>query len=124
MKVHGKQFGFITTYEATIFFKQAPAPHGNGTVLYHSRVINHDTLSRNVVSAPLSGNVSLRECMIFIACASSESSDYANYETRWTELLETNKSRGTAPGSRDGRLPGGHAGGRSSPFSARPFCPF
>ena len=75
MKVHGKQFGYITTYEATVFFKQAPGPNGNGTALYHSRVISHAAPSRNVVTAALSGNVSLRECMLFIACASSENSD-------------------------------------------------
>ena len=120
MKVHGKRFGYITTYEATVFFKQAPAPRGNGTVLYHSRVISHATPSRNVGSGPLSGNVSLRECMLFIACASSENSDYANHETIWTETWESNKSRSAAPGPHDGRIGGGQGGGKSTPFYSRP----
>lgn len=72
------KYGFLTTYEQTIFLKQDKHPTRKGRwVLWHSPVILHDTQSRRVPGPSGRGQdlsnpalyrqrVSLRECFLFL----------------------------------------------------------
>ena len=71
-----RKYGFLTTYNETIFFKQEKHPTKKRWILWHSPVIGHDTPS-SVVGGPgtqrkeLSNpalyrtKVSLRECFLY-----------------------------------------------------------
>lgn len=77
------KYGFLTTYDQTIFLKQTPHQARKGrSVLWHSPVIAHNTASRPVEKNH-SGNalsyrhkVSLRECLLFLA-KKANSSNYS-----------------------------------------------
>ncbi|KZF26200.1 hypothetical protein L228DRAFT_242633 [Xylona heveae TC161] len=65
------KFGFLTTYNQTIFFKQEPDPRKRGRwVLWHSNTIWHHTPSQQI-GDPVPGDyrekVSVRECFLFLA---------------------------------------------------------
>lgn len=70
---HAKvRYAFWSTYEFTIFLKQAPHPNIAGrNVLWYSRLIRHDTRAQNPVgdasqASSYGGKVSLREAFLFI----------------------------------------------------------
>ena len=70
---HAKvRYAFLSTYEFTVFFKQAPYPSIPGrNVLWYSRLIRHDTRAQNPVgdASQVSfywGKASLREAFLFL----------------------------------------------------------
>lgn len=69
-----RKYGFFTTYDETMFFKQGPHPKNNRKwVLWHSPVIRHNARSREISGnekelgnpALYRGYVSLRECFLY-----------------------------------------------------------
>ncbi|KAE8343112.1 hypothetical protein BDV24DRAFT_161925 [Aspergillus arachidicola] len=68
------KYGFLTTYNQTMFFKQEPHPKKNGKwVLWRSPVIRHTAHSQKILGnekelrnpALYRGKVSLRECFLY-----------------------------------------------------------
>lgn len=70
----GLQYGFLSTYEQTIFLAQRPCPHTGTFESWSSPVINHNTVSRSVSAQEVQmfgdqayrDKVSLRECMMYL----------------------------------------------------------
>ena len=74
MYVFRLTYGFITTYDETVFLKIQE--HGNSLVLIFSNVINHSTTSRDVNPGEVyEGKVSLRECMLYFFHRTSQDED-------------------------------------------------
>ncbi|PYI02599.1 hypothetical protein BO78DRAFT_400399 [Aspergillus sclerotiicarbonarius CBS 121057] len=96
------KYGFLTTYDQTIFFMQAPHPHEDKKekhwALWHSNVIEHRTSSTTVPPrsdfTAYRGKVSLRECFLFLGMKTSGGSPKcANpmKEENWVGPLSTTK---------------------------------
>lgn len=71
MHCYGVRYGFLTTYEETVFLEQKPHPSKTGKwVLWVSPIIKHSTRSRPVheIGEPSAyrGYVSLRECFLYM----------------------------------------------------------
>ncbi|GKZ98167.1 hypothetical protein AnigIFM59636_002191 [Aspergillus niger] len=68
------KYGFLTTYEQTMFFQQVPHPKKKGAwVLCHSPVIHHDTKYEEITEdkskdpTQYRGKVTLAECFFYFA---------------------------------------------------------
>jgi hypothetical protein len=72
MHTNNVKYGFLTTYNQTVFLKQEPHPRNRRRwVLWHSPVIYHDAPSRCIEGDPRNvlsfrNRVSLRECFLFL----------------------------------------------------------
>lgn len=83
------KYGFLTTYNETVFLKQEPHPNHEGEfVLWHSNIIHHNTFFKDVKSKdPLHfhGRVSLRECFLYFAfkAAKEPYTPYPRIRTQW-----------------------------------------
>lgn len=94
---HAKvRYAFLSTYEFTVFLKQAPHPSIPGrNVLWYSRPIRHDTRSQNPVgdashaSPSYWEKVSLREAFLFLGLEIKENNwhfDNAMPRSDWYRL--------------------------------------
>lgn len=64
------KFGFLTTYNETIFLRQDVHPVTGKWMLWHSNVIHHTTASEDVQGdnpENYFGKVSVRECFVYLA---------------------------------------------------------
>ncbi|KAL8946995.1 MAG: hypothetical protein Q9222_006677 [Ikaeria aurantiellina] len=126
MKLNNFKYGFLTTYDHTVFFKQETMAltgqiaraneHSDGSVaniLCYSRAIRHDTPSTHCTStnpADYAGRVSLRECFLFLmkAVAAPGSHRIRNSEKCWTK-----KNQGKTTGGKSVTKLNPRAGSRS-----------
>ncbi|KAL8848577.1 MAG: hypothetical protein Q9221_006410 [Calogaya cf. arnoldii] len=99
MKRFGLKYGFLTTYEKTIFFKQEIMESNNElascnqistrtNILWYSNPIHHDVDSADDSRNPQTyqGRVSLRECMLYLMrlARTTDSKHYPDDGKPWT----------------------------------------
>ncbi|KAI4235655.1 MAG: hypothetical protein LQ349_003008 [Xanthoria aureola] len=130
MKLHQYQYGFLSTYDETVFFKQEThrftgawasangVPQGTErNVLYYSNAIHHDTdfipcnPAVNQDHRAFIDKVTLRECMLYLMTQVEEdpgSHPYRNRDTKWTKpAAQTStggKAKNLAPDPSKGKL--------------------
>lgn len=108
MAMYKLKYGFLTTYNQTIFLKQEQTPQEGKAVdkerdewvLWYSNVVFHSDVSTTVPNRndPMSyhGQVSLRECMLYlIAMAGGITSDFfANNKSKvWVDDEPSDRTR-------------------------------
>lgn len=97
MKVFKVKYGFWTTYEQTVFLKQEQNNSGRW-VLKVSNVIKYDTASDLSVgrAGNLRGNVSLRECMLYLMHEAKLDYKANNNDVGFVEFVEPYSSTSTS----------------------------
>ncbi|RFU29385.1 hypothetical protein B7463_g6962, partial [Scytalidium lignicola] len=124
------KYGFLTTYDQTMFFKQEQHPKEKDKwVLWHSDVISHSTKSTEVgnnhAKEPRSyhGKVSVRECFLFLGkkiAANDFTAKYPEKPGDWYGHIQDRTTYDPEDYISDGPKPPAGSGGErtGSPLSA------
>lgn len=105
------KFGFLTTYESTIFLKLDGSDKDKKVTLWHSNPIPHEIVYQEIlakpkpISAAYHGKVTVRECFLFLASQIAPSTrridrhlcrkhcTAAQYIGDWTKSFSANVSK-------------------------------